>query len=79
MSLHDSPVCFQSLGTGRSASYLNNMKLALCQDIIVPVSCREQKIIISQFHQATANLAQWWLEGRWAMVLSVLKWDHRLV
>lgn len=85
MSLHEAPVCFQSLGTCRSASCLNNVESVLCQNIIVPVSCREgsnKKRTLSQFHRATANLAQWWLEGHWAMVLSeglVFKWDYSLV
>ena len=44
----------------------------------MPVSCRESH----RKKNATANLAQWWLEGSWAMVLSeglVLKWDYRLI
>ncbi len=88
ISLHEALLCFQSVGPVRSASYLSNMESVLCQNIIVPVSHRERsnrkkkKKILSRFHHATANLAQWWLEGRWAVVLSqglVLKWDYRLV
>lgn len=74
--------CMKLLGDGRSASYPKNEDSVFCQHIVVPVSCRERSNRKKKCHHATANLAQWWLEGRWAMVLSVglvLKWDYRLV
>lgn len=58
----------------RTQSFVNTL---LCQ-FLAERGVTEKK----KCHHATANLAQWWLEGRWAMVLSVglvLKWDYRLV
>ena len=82
VSLHEAPAGFKSLGDGRSASYPNNEDSVFCQHIVVPVSCRERSNREKKSHHATANLAQWWLEGHWAMVLSeglVLKWDYKLI
>lgn len=41
ISLREAAVCFHSSGSGRSASYLNNMESVLCHNIIVPVAHTE--------------------------------------